>query len=388
MTRRIDVHITENRVADSTRSFVENITRLISGPFILTSAAQGGYATATLNLACSQVDAWRMLGYIGKRIVFKNALAPTDMIVWEGLIYNVSVDDGKSAVSRSLANTYNQVRVTYSTVDTSTTPPTVGAQATTADADDTASQASYGIRELSYAIGGSSATEAANLRDVLLSQYKRTLPSIAAAQRGGGVSAEATVTIQCVGAWETLDKRIYTQTALTGNVSMDTIIKAILTAKAQFASTDQSNIAVNARTNSRYFSNQLTAQAVINGLCAKGGTVNLRWYFGLYENGLPYYNEEPTSVAYHTRRFSPDEAIYDATTGLPVPPFLVKPGRIIRVDDLLPDAVAYNTTLDDPRAFLISETQYTSPNLLTLIPQAKDPSQLQLARMGLTEVGA
>jgi hypothetical protein len=65
----------------------------------------------------------------------------------------------------------------------------------------------------------------------------------------------------------------------------------------------------------------------------------------------------------------------------------VKPGRIIKFSDFVPDAVTYNTALDDVRAFLIGSVRYIAPNLLELTPVTKDASQITIVRMGLSEIG-
>ena len=66
-----------------------------------------------------------------------------------------------------------------------------------------------------------------------------------------------------------------------------------------------------------------------------------------------------------------------------VPPWLVLPGKLCATPDLLPDALSYTGAYSNVRNFLIGETQYTAPNLLTLVPLERDPSQLNLTRLGL-----
>ena len=390
MNYRIDAYLTNNRVVDASQSFIISLSQYVAGMSFITSL-EGGYLTATLDLSMRDVIAWDLLANkLGARVVLVNPHATnTDMIIWEGLLYAVTIDDGKNTINRSLANTYNQVRVVYSTITyNASNNPIFGAQLATADANDAASQALYGIRELQYIIGGTDATSAAGLRDTLLKRYSQPQTVSQTAQRGGGGSPQSTrVTLECAGVWETLDKRFYKQTASTGNVNLDVIVKAALTGVAQLANSDQSNIAANAQQRSQYSQGNVTAQVLLSGLSALGGPNNLRYYLGFYEQGKCYYAEQPTTVAYRARRLDPSESIYDATTGAIVPPWLVLPGRIIRFDDLIPDAVTYSTTLNDPRAFLIGQVQFTAPGLVSLTPQVDDPAQLSLARMGLSMIG-
>jgi hypothetical protein len=307
------------------------------------------------------------------------------MIAWEGMIYAVTVDNGRNSISRTLANCYNQVRVTYSTITYDASGNQVlGAQATTADVNDTASQATYGIRELKYVVGGAIATDATQLSTVLLNQYRNPLAQQTVANRGGGGSiSNMRVTLDAVGWWESLDKRFYVQMVVTANGNVDVPLKACLTGVGQFVNADQSGIAANTFQTTRYSDGNQTAQNYINKLCSLGGVNGRRYYFQLLDNAKASYFEEPTTAAYRARRLDPTEAVYDAATNAIVPPWLVLPGRIISFDDLLPDALTYTSALLNARTFLIGETRFTAPASLQLVPYTKDPSQLNLVRMGL-----
>lgn len=390
MNYRIDAYLTANRVVDANQAFIMSLSNYITA-LSFTTTVQGGYYSATLDLVCTDVVAWDLLANrIGTRIVLVNPhAANVDMIVWEGLVYTVTIDDGKNVINRSLANTYNRVRVTYSTITFDTSgAPIFGTQITTADADNTASQALYGVRELNYIVGGLDATNAAALRDTLLAQYKVPLSVPQSARRGGGGDpSQIRVTLEAVGYWETLDKRFYTQTASTGLANIDVMVKAALTSVAQFANSDQTNITANTQQRSQYSQGNVTAQVYLNGLTALGGPNNRRFYFQFLDHAVPYYFEEPTTVAYRARRLDPSEAIYDAVTGSVVPPWLVLPGRIIRFDDLIPDEAMFTVSIGTPRMFVIGAVIFTAPGLVELIPAIADPAEISLARFGLSQIG-
>lgn len=386
----LSVILTANRVVDANMAHVATLSQYVTG-LQFTTSIQGGFLSATLDLACNQVVAWDLLSNrLGTRVVIVNPhAANSDMIVWEGLIHGVTLDDGKSTINRSMANVYNRITVTYSTITYDASGNAVfGTQQSTAVANDTASQALYGIRALNYAIGGADPADATALRNTLMSKYSTPLTMQQSAKRGGGGDpSQVRVTLECAGIYETLDKRFYVS-ATTANANIDVVVKAALTSVAQFASSDQTNVAANTQQRSQYSNGNVTAQTLLDGLSALGGPNNRRYYFGFYEQGKPYYVEEPTAVAYRARRLDPSEAIYDANTGAIVPPWLVRPNNIIRIDDLVPDAITYSTALADPRAFLIGEVRFTAPALVELIPYTSDPSQLKLARMGLSPIGA
>ena len=387
----LSVTLTNNPVADSAMGLYMALTNKVES-LTFDSDAQGGYLSAEVTFAVDRAKAFDLLtSALGKRLVIQSPLAADpSLIAWEGMVHTVFVDDGASPITRTLASTYNRVEVVYATVDTSTTPPTVGVQARTAQADSTGNQAAYGIRHLVYPIGGASSTNAVALRDSLLNQYARARASAQAIRRGGNADSGGgvAVTITAVGFIETLDKRIWRTTAATATATLDAIIKAILTGVGQFVNSDQSNISANTYSRTQYFDQDVTAKRTIDLLCALGdGATGRRCYFGIYENRKPFYFVEPTAPAYVALRLDGRELIRDAVTGAEVPFFLVKPGRIIKFADFVPDAVTYSTALDDVRAFLIGSVRYTAPNLIELTPVTKDASQITIVRMGLSEIG-
>ena len=77
-----------------------------------------------------------------------------------------------TAVRGPLLDVDNKVAVAYSTVDTSVSPPVVGMRDTTAFESDTDSQDQYAIQEYILSVGGSSETNAEQLRDVHLNDNK------------------------------------------------------------------------------------------------------------------------------------------------------------------------------------------------------------------------
>lgn len=390
-TERLDIALTQNPVYDAAMSGYMSLTSMVQS-LSFTTEAQGGFATAEVTLRCSRTLAFRLIQEaLGKRLTFRSPKSPvSSLLVWEGMVQSIYVDDGASPVTRTLASTYNRVEVLYATVDTSTTPPTVGVQARTAQSDYTGNQSFYGIRHLVYPIGGATSTNAVALRDSLLNQYQRARAAPDAYRRGGnaGAGGGISVTITAVGFIETLDKRIWRTTAATATATLDAIIKAILTGVGQFISSDQSGIAANTYSRTQYFDQDVTAKRIIDLLCALGdGATTRRCYFQILEDRKASYFVEPTAIAYVARRLDAREVITDANTGAIVPPYLVRPGKLIRFADFVPDAVTYSTALDDVRAFLIGSVRYTAPNLIELTPVTKDASQLTIVRMGLSEIG-
>lgn len=391
---RIDVIITEAPLISSLQPIpdttqLENITELINGPFTWTIAAQGGFKTASVKLRLSLTDAFRMLNdYIGKRIIFTHPGAPKDGLCWEGMVSTVTVDDGKAPVSRSIASTYNWVKVIYSSIDYSQAQPVLGQQKETTPAIDTDSLNTYGQRQLYYSVGGMSDTNATFLRESLFNKYKnpRTLSTGATSGQTSGIG-DAEVTIEAAGYWETLDKRVYLDTFIVGASPLDQVIQDIIDPLGapynSFLSPDStSGLVPNALTQSRYQDKAITIQQYINKLCGLGHSGYYGpSFFGVYENRICYYTPYPVANKYNMRRMDPLEKIYDAVTGLEVPPWLVRPAQIVTIPDVLPSGISYADDVADVRSFVIGEVTFTAPNRVTLVPATNDPTQVLLDRI-------
>lgn len=387
MSRRIDWEITENVVVSASLTSVANITDLVTD-FGWTITAQGGFATATLAILCDEVTAYRFLNdHIGRRIVAKNPFATNnEWIVWEGQIFTVTVDDGDSSSSRTMHDCFNRVSVLYSTIPAGS-PQVLGFQAITPVADDTTSQSLYGIRELKRAIGGSVSSEAAALRDLSLLRYKN--PKSASAGAGVGVVAPAQVriTVGCVGYYETLRQRFYSTTA-TGAATLDTIIKAVLTSVGQHISTDTQFMSGNTYARGQYQVGTLTAADYIDALTGLGdGATSQPCWFGIYAQRVPVYFAQSLTVEYYIRKRGDGYRCFDAKTGVEILPWLLRPGKVAQLVDLIPNAVNYTSSLDDISTFVVGEVIFTAPYSATLIPITAYLDDIAIGRMGLGQLG-
>lgn len=396
MASRIDIHITENPKYDAAMTGIRNITNLVESQFGWTIDAQGGFASAHLNMKMSEVDAFQFMNtMVGRRIVFTHPEAPgASMICWEGLIYTVGVNDGKVNVSRSMQDVYNSVRVQYAErVQDGGGQTITGQTQYTAITTNTTSIAAYGTRENLYTSPShASNVDATGLRDVILAEYANPRPVLTAAELGTNSMGDGlTVTVDCVGFMETLSKRLYVNASPHAyNQNIDVVLKALLTAVGEMVNSDQTNIAANStRTEYDGFTGKVSAKTIIDALCAKGySSPARRAYFGLYADRIPYYYQEPTSAEYIVRKYDGGERVINATTGAIVHPWLVRPGRIVRVPDLVPDEVTYSAALSDPRQFVIASVRFTAPNTLMMMPQSQFPGTVQkMAQLGGTPLG-
>lgn len=390
---RIDVIITQPGLISSlaptpNTAPITNITDLINGPYSWTIGAQGGFKTASVSLRLPVGAAFQALNdYVGKRLIFTHPAAPIGGICWEGMISTVTVDDGKTPISRSMANVYNWVRVLYATIDYTQSAPVLGQQKQTAAAIDTNSLNTYGQRQLYYSAGGMSDANAVYLRESLFNKYKspRTLTTGATSGATSGMG-DAVVTIDAVGYWETLDKRVYIDTFAYVPQTLSSLVQDIVDPLGapynSFISADSSQLVSNSQTQSPYQDKAITIQQYLNKLCGFGHTGYYGpSFFGIYENRVPYYTPYPTAQKYIMRRMDPLERIYDAVTGLEVPPWMVRPAQIVNIPDILPNGLVYADDVDDVRSFVIGEVQFTAPNKVRLKPATDDPTQVLLSRI-------
>lgn len=410
----IDIIITENPHYDSSMSFVENITAKVDGVFSWTIEAFGGFASAHFEMVVPEADAWEMLNRLGKRVAFLSPDAPDkSLICWEGMIHAVSVDDGGATVSRSMENCYNQIRVNYTGVDDSQIPPaTVGYEGTDV-AQDADSVAKYGRRYLLYQAGTISGpsytlrrTRRGNvMRDLFLSQFANPRAASTTMRRGGGSSVSSLrVSVDCVGFVHELALNFHSELN-TDYVTVSTILESIVGNTGHgtaadwapfgglgnqaafvagwalpFVSTDTSGISENMQTVCRYNFTDKTTRTYIDELMRLGhdggvyGATARRAFYGYYENRVFHYTAEPTTYDYITRRNDPAEAIYDRRTGALVPPWLVRPAKIIGVPDLMPDETVASEVLNTAQAFCIGTVEFTAPATVVLTPAPPDPS--------------
>ena len=149
-------------------------------------------------------------------------------------------------------------------------------------------------------------------------------------------------------------------------------------------STDTTGITANTRTYARYNFSDKTTRTYLDELTRLGdGATGRRVFWGVYEGRKFTTTVEPSTVAYTTRRGDPSEAIYDATTGNVVRPWLVRPGNIISVPDLIPDETTHSTVLDNARTLTIGLVEFTAPSTVVLSPVPGDPSGMWgTARLG------
>lgn len=368
-------HIIESDLAFKVTGYQHNIQAL------------GGYWSATLNINYNLVNAEDWIDRLGYHI---EVYDPSLDKIWEGFVNRVKLGVGSLSVTRGpLIDVGNRGFVMYSTVDTSTTPPTVGMRETTATAENTDSQDKYGIIEKSISVGGVAPTDATQLRNTWLAE--NALPETGQTFNSGSGSTP-NVTIECLGYVHWLNLFTYNDTT-SGTREISAAIADIFNYEAASVngmfSTDLSGIVTPGSTVSvnRYTNDNNTAWNRIKFLVSHGEGNDDRTLFGIYNDLKPQYDVIPTDTAYQQRISDPKQRI-ETPQGLEVKPWNVLPGQWLLYTDFLVGKVPPANKRDDPRYEFIESVIYTAPWGLTHTGNKAGTLSQKLAKLGLAGAGS
>lgn len=362
---RHDLHIYQRPKLDTTSASIpKRVSKFIRKLPILNYqhriSCMGGFDTAAGDV---------VLHSISEALIFMEAhLACAIKIIvdnpaepcWEGFINRMSFSIGGGTYSLSLDEMGNRITVTY-TEQSTVTVTVIG---TTVNANSTASQALYGIKQDNMEFGyvrTATSTAMAALRDTLIAN--RAFPK-ASLRPGNG---KFTIHMELLGFYHTLRWESYNSGATTSVIAISTMITgtllpALANGKTFFDNTDFKDIATNAIT---YPAQQraggtfwdILQQMAEIGDGANGFVVGITpTRFDTRERRL-YYKQINTAIEY---TLNMSKGLYFQTVYRKrVPPWKVKPDRGARVEDWL---VGYGLPGDDPRQCYIYDVSYDANN--------------------------
>lgn len=286
-----------------------------------------------------------MLGAYVK-IIVDNPIVPC----WEGLINRITYNAGGSTYTISLEEMANRVSCVYTGA--------ANAAAETAIVNNVNSQAVYGIKQEQIEFGpdATAATQRAVLTNTLLAQKAWPLTS-----RSQPMGQANTVHLELIGIFHTIEWSKYFTTAAAA-VAFGTQVAAVVPTDTNgttfYNSADVSQISANAATVTQQVRGQSYWEYLMK--IAEAGDGTNYWIVGVGPTNptthtrVFYYrafNTVVTYVAFQSDNLKPRNAF-----GKPVPPWLVVPDTVIRVNDVLVGFV--NTGTFDPRLTWISNIQY------------------------------
>ena len=350
-----------------------------------TISAFGGYDTASLNINYNLVTAEDWIDRLGFHI---EVYSPFLEKVWEGFINKITITAGSLSVTRGpLVDIGNRVRVVYSTVDSTISPPVVGGRARTATVNSIPSQDRYGIIEKGVSVGGVSPANALVLRDSWIAE--NALPETGQVFNSSSQTTP-NVTVELLGYFHWLKQFLYNDTAF-GNREISLILQDIFADEAAningMFSTDMTGIVTPAApvTIKRYINKDLTAIARIKFCVSYWDANDTRYLFGIYNDRKPFYEAVPSTIEYAQTITYPRQDITE--DGIVVQPWNVRPGKYVEFTDFLVGAFTPADFREDPRIGFIESVTYTAPFGLSWTGNKVSTVRQKLAKMGLAGAG-
>lgn len=342
--------------------------------------AMGGYWSAAASQADNlrRAEEWLADG-LGRHVeVYDDALSQ----IWEGFVNSISIDVGGLNVTRGpLLNVANKVKLVYSTGDN--VDGGYGGRASTAYAEDATSQAKYGIIHKILSSGGVSQTNAEQLRDTYLNQYKE--PETTSRFNLSGQS-DVRLTIDLLGYvhWQT----VYPFTSsTTGDGNLSTRLAAIINDDPNgLFSSANADIATNTLQVSQWEDDDPMAWDAIKSLVAMGDANESRYLYGVYNARRAVYEAAPTTYTY--RREIAASGDVETIVGGTVKPWAVRPGKWILFPDFLVGRSQPTELRQDPRAMFIERVVFFMPRGLQLDGSKVSTIEQKIARLGLMGIGA
>jgi hypothetical protein len=345
----------------------------------VTRTAFGGYWTLRFNLADrqSKIEDWIEDG-LGRHIELYN---PALELIWEGFVSRVRGNIGGLSIARgphlSIAN---RVRVIYSTVDTTVTPPAMGVRRPTDVANNTDSQAAYGIIERNISVGGVTEANAEQIRDTALDELKD--PETSETDNLASSSA-ANVTVECLGYFHWLKAYTYAS-ATTGTENASAKIENVLAADPNgIFSTDYNDVTENTTAVGAYEQDSRTAMQIVKGIVGLGDTSFNRYLFGFYQDRKARYGAMPTDTEYQRSLLEPEQKLARYGVGGRVMPWDAQAGEWVFYTDLLVGRSQPSERRLDPRYLFIEQSAFTLPWALSLQGSRSGRLDQLLARLGL-----
>lgn len=377
----LSVHVHEPLIAGS--GFVMDISDQVS-EYQHEIEALGGYWTASIKIADRQgrLEDWFERG-LSRRIVTYN---PDGDTAWEGFVNRITLNLG--GLTKSIGpvlNIANKVKLIYSFIDSEATSPVIGLRASTAWAQDTNSQAKWGVLERVLSSGGATPTTATSLRDDYLRENAQ--PESDEDQNIGSSLSEPQITLECLGYVHYLQTYSYNSTT-TGTTSLSAKLAAVLAAEPNtFLSHSNKFIEANALLVAAFDNDNRVAWNVVKELVSKGDDSDNRYLFGVYADQMPHYAPVVDQVDYLQYLSDPAQTV-TTSTGVRVPPWDVKPGKWIFSPDFLIGRVPQNAALrDDLRMEFIESVTYRAPWDLAIRGGKVRRLDQKLAKLGLAGIG-
>lgn len=316
-----------------------------------TIANQGWFDTASCDIAVrSQGEGFNILNnYLGNfiRVFVDNPAQP----IWEGLINRLTFNAGNASYTAGLDELANRVSVVYTGA--------ANAAAETTVVNNTTSQALYGIKQdqIEFGPDPSAGTHRTVLGNTILAQ--RAFPQTSYSQAQGQSNL---IHMELIGIHHTLKWEKLFSAAVAGTSTLSGYVIALLGLVANgttfFNNADTTKVTTNADTTPNQQRGKSYWERMLE--IAEAGDGSNYWVCGILPTDANigtrsfYYRIANYAVEYTA--FQKDGLKPRNAWGKPIPPWLVVPDRVIRVED---QVVGISTALEvNPILTYIQSIQY------------------------------
>jgi hypothetical protein len=338
--------------------------------------AFGGFHSASFNLTVNWTTLWDwLMTGIGRHL---EVFGPATDICFEGFVNVIRAEWGPATITVGpLLDVGNRIQVAYVGVDVSVFPPIYNVHNSTAWAEDTDSQALWGIHPKRYNLTRGNVSDAEWVRDMVLGRGADPPIEI---DWSSGRDQPASLTIEVLG-YRHMLTYVYNNNEVIGRQDASAKIINVLTGtdpatgnpynlNNSWLAFDTTYIEDNTYQVIQYEAGYRMAEQVLRDTVVMGDG-SARWTFGIYEGRRAYYQAVGTDVSYLQYVTEIPKRVLTVHMH-EVKPWRVRPGALVEFPDLYPDS---------PR--VIEEVVFKAPDNLTFATKAMNDMSQLLAAYGV-----
>jgi hypothetical protein len=322
----------------------------------IVNAAFGGFYSFNFHLRGEKAVAEWLDDGIGRHI---EVYDPALQMIWEGFANKANANIGTLTISRGpILNMGNKVKTMFSTIDWDLGEPAYGMRDFTDWAEDTESQAKYGIIERVISTAGATEDRAEQIRDLSLQEIKDPITD---EDENLELSSIPSVTVECLGYIHWMEN--YTiDISTTGEQYASAKLETVLGQEPNgIFSTDYRFITENQTPVGAYDRSFRTALSIAKGITALGDDSQNRWLLKCKAGRVFEFGAIPTTIKYQ-RSIWEDNQNVQLFAGGNVKPWDVQAGNWVFYKDLLIGQTELTTDYRrDIRYSFIEEATYREP---------------------------
>lgn len=378
----INISYSDHVLSQGRRSHIDSLTEKIDS-YTHEIRSVGGYYSASMSFKTNDVVSqdWIMNG-VGRHIEVFN---PGQQTIWEGLVDKVTLNIGNFSITSGpliAKEVANKVKIKYSAVDYSISPPATGITLTSVAVSNEASQNKYGVIERTLSANELTETLAESIRDSWLTEH--SFPPIVVSSTLLG-NSEPTLTIDCLGYWSYLNTWTYTNNTEGSQTIREKILAVLQSSPNDIFSTNYSRISNNETAVAEQETSGRTPETILTELTSLGDSSSSRYTIGFYANRQLVYEPIPTTIGYIQYVGSGLSTL----DGRVVNPWDVVPSKWVYYVGFLRPRPTPNTLTSlaaDPGSGLVESVTFTAPGDVSITSARFSKLDQLFARMGMSGI--